>query len=504
LPEAAVCNAREDRADLSPVAANPVFSVRLGLWALLVASGFAHAQGAGAGAGGPPACPVQPVYPLPASAPELRSLADQLESFASIPGCLKDAHFHAWRGAVLVTLGRAAEAAEPLERALLIDPDLPGATLDLAQALGMQGDQASASALLAQLRARGDLPEAIRLAIDRRTEVLAQEKSRGLLPLAGWQSRWQVAAMLGVDTNLNNAPSTSEVTLTLPSGNQTFALDPAAAPRKGLAVLSSAQWTGLKAQGESVWVLQGELRSRATRQDETSYEQADLSASWLQAPAAPRQWVVRTSASYLRFGGTVLLEAYRASLQHQWEPYSLPWISRVLRTAGSCRPSVAGELEYRRYPTATVLDGAYRGIAGGLICRADADAAPPGTVSQPASIFNLQVRLGEDKPFDDARAGGDYKRGELRAQWEGPVFTKGKLGVQWSSTIQKDTDPYSPLLGNVPRKIYRNGLQLEASWPVGYGFSLISTAETGRQRSNLAVFESAQRSFYLGIRRDVM
>ncbi|MRD47230.1 hypothetical protein GHT07_08060 [Caenimonas koreensis DSM 17982] len=397
------------------------------------------------------------------------------------------------------------EAVEPLERALLIDPDLPGATLDLAQALGMQGDQASASALLAQLRQRADLPDAIREAIDRREQVIAAQQAAGRDIAANWQSRWQFAMLAGGDSNLNNAPTNSEVTLTIPGqGNVTLPLDPSAAPRKGAAVMTSASWQGLKAQGESVWVLQGELRARQTSESDASYQQADFAASWLQAPSAPRQWVARASASFLRFGGTTLLQAYRSSIQHQWEAFSLPWISRVLRTAGSCRPSIAAEVEYRRYPSTQVLDGTYQGAAGGLICRADVEAAPAGSVSQPASTFSLQLRHGSDKPVDSARAGGTYRRSELRAQWEGPVLTKGKLGLQWSSTVQKDSEPYSALLGNVPRKIFRHTIQADGSWPLVYGFSLVATGEVGRQRSNLDIFASRQRSIYLGFRKDLM
>lgn len=497
-------NARPDRAALLLVAALSVSSLRPGLWTLLFVSTFAHAQQETAA--NAPACSIQPIYPLSNDSARLRSLATQLEAVSSERGCLKDASFHAYRGAVLVSIGRAADAVEPLERALLIDPDLPGAILDLAQALGMQGDQASASALLSQLRQRSDLPTSIRDAIDRREQVIAERSAaaRGDAQ-AGWQSRWQLSGLVGVDSNLNNAPASTEVTLTIPGqGNVTLPLDPGAAPRKGVAITTTASWQGIKAQGESVWVLQGELRARQTKESDTGYQQADISASWLQAPSAPRQWVARTSASVLRFGGTTLLQAYRSSVQHQWEAFNFPWISQVLRTAGSCRPSVAAELEYRSYPSTQVLNGVYRGAAGGLICRADVESAPAGSVSMPASTFSVQLRQGSDRPVDDARAGGTYRRSEMRAQWEGEVLPKAKLGLQWSSTMQKDSEPYSILLGNVPRKIFRNAIQVDATWSLNYGYSLIGTAEAGRQHSNLPVFESRQRSLYLGIRRDLM
>lgn len=74
----------------------------------------------------------------------MQKLAETQHAAAAEKGCLEDAAFHAWRGATLLALGRSAEAIEPLERALLHDPDLPGAQLDLAQALAAEGDAASA------------------------------------------------------------------------------------------------------------------------------------------------------------------------------------------------------------------------------------------------------------------------------------------------------------------------------------------------------------------------
>ncbi|MDP3619277.1 MAG: hypothetical protein Q8R63_05735 [Ramlibacter sp.] len=450
-------------------------------------------------------CPAQPVYPLPVGPSQLRELADRLDALAIHRACLPDAVFHAWRGAVLVALGRAAEAVEALERALLLNPDLPGATLDLAQALALQGDQASATALLAPLRDRPDLPPAIRDAIDRRTVAITQQAAVSAPDNGnGWQSRWQIATMGGTDTNLNNAPSGSEITLTLPQGNVTLPLDPAGAPRKGPAILNTALWQGLKAHGDAVWVLQGDLRTRHTGESATSYQQADISASWLQFPAAPRQWVARTSASYLRFGGQTLLQAYRASLQHQWESLPLPLMPTALEGIWSCRPSVALEWEHRRYPSSASLDGQLTGFAAGLLCRADRERTDEvrsaGIGFLPDGNLNLQLRTGSDRPSDAGRAGGTYRKSEARAQYEAPVLSKGRLGVQLSTTVQTDSEPYSPLLGNVPRKVRRSGLQIDGSWPVEGGLSLIGAFEASRQRSNLSIFQSNQRSLYLGLR----
>jgi hypothetical protein len=449
-------------------------------------------------------CPLKVEYPLPSDLPSLGALAERQQAVSGEPGCLKSAPFHAWRGATLLALGKPDEAVEALERALLQDPDLPGAQLDLALALAAQGDSASAVAFLRSLRQRADLPIAIGTAIDRQLGGLLVPDllQRGLALTADWQSRWQFSALGGADSNLNNAPAASEITLTLPQGNVTLPLAPSSQPRQGAAVLGVAQWQGLKARGESLWVLQAELRARQTSQADTSYQQGDLAASWLQAPAAPTQWVGRLATGYLRYGGAGLLQATRTSVQYQWDALGATaatwWPDKLAR----CRPAASLELEHRRYPSSRELDGVYEGGALGLLCRGsgqDQNSQPNGGSPSP-SFYSVQARLGDDRPIHEDRPGGTYRRAELKAQWEGPLLAVGRLGLQWTTTRQIDRQPFSILLGNLPRHTSRHLLQLEASWPIGPGLSLVGSAEAALQASNLAAFESRQRSVYLGLR----
>jgi hypothetical protein len=454
-------------------------------------------------------CPLQAEYPLPADLPSLRALADSQQVSAGEPGCLKSATFHAWRGATLLALGRYDEAVEPLERALLQDPDLPGAQLDLAQALAAQGDSASAVAFLTSLRQRADLPRTIGTAIDRQLGglLLPDLLRKGAALASDWQSRWQFSTLAGVDSNLNNAPASSEITLTFPQGNITLPLDPSSQPRRGKAFLGVAQWQGLRPQGESLWVLQAELRARQTAELDTSYQQADLAASWLQAPAAPTQWVGRVATGYLRYAGAGLLQATRTSIQYQWDALGATAAAWWPDRFAGCRPAASLELEHRRYPSSRALDGVYQGGAFGLLCRGSGQQLTrernAGSASS-QSFYSIQARMGDERPIHDERPGGSYRRAELKAQWEGPLFASGRFGVQWTSTRQIDRQPFSILLGNLPRHTSRHLLQLEASWPVAAGLSVVGSAEAALQRSNLAAFESRQRSLYVGLRWELM
>jgi tetratricopeptide (TPR) repeat protein len=462
--------------------------------------------------GAPAPCSLQAQYPLPTARADLRALAERQRQAADERGCLKDAYFHAWRGATLLALGHPAEAVEPLERALLENPDLPGAELDLAQALAQQGDRASARAILESMRERPDLPPAIAGTIDRDLKVLSRPPFFDIdvaLAAAGWHSRWQLSSLAGVDTNLNNAPASSDITLTFPEGNVTLPLDTTSQPRRGTAILSAAQWQGLRPHGDSLWVLQAELRARDAAEADVRYQQMDVAAAWLQAPAAPRQWVVRVASSHLRYGGTSLLHTDRASTQYQWpalgSPGSTDWWAQAI---GACRPTATGELEFRRYPSSQGLNGLYEGAAMGLLCRGasrtGAEGADASGVGPLPAFYGLQVRVGNEHPQDDARPGGTYRRTEIRAQWEGPFFERGRVGVQWTSTRQSDSEPYSALLGNLPRRTVRHMFEAEASWPLYQGLSLVANAQAALQQSNLPVFASRQRSFCLGLRWELM
>ncbi|MBA2673517.1 hypothetical protein [Ramlibacter sp.] len=433
---------------------------------------------------------------MPEGKPQLRALADRLDGAAAQPACLRDAFFHAYRGAVLMALGEAAAAVEPLERALLMRPDLPAAELDLALALAATGQVQAASALLDELRARPDLPPALRAALDR------QPANREGPSATAWLHRVQLTSLVGWDSNLNNAPSVSELTLTFPQGNVTLPLAPSSLPYPGAAVLNTLQWQGLRATGSSLWVAQAEIRARQTREGGTNYQQGDLALSWLQAPAAPRQWVVRGSTTRLRFGGADLLQIGRVQAQYQWPALGSPAspLGAVADLLAGCRPTAGYELESRHYPGTPDLDGMYQGLTAGLLCARGEQAA--------ASTFSVQLRTGRDRPESGARPGGRQDRAEFRAAWDRPlaspwpgVLGPGRLGVQWASTRQADASGYSALLANnASRAITRHAFQAEASFALGGGLALLGSVEASAQRSNLEAFSVRQRGVYLGLR----
>lgn len=439
------------------------------------------------GSTGRGACPLQPVYPLPTSSEKLEELLVRLDAVA--PLCLGSAQYHAWRGAILLSLSRPAPAIESLERALLIDPDLPGAQLDFASALIGVGDTRSARELMLQLGNRQDLPSVLRQLLDKELALSNPEVL---------SSRWFLTTAVGIDSNLNNAPSATELTLTFPQGSLTLPLLESSRPRRGLTSLGIVQWQGLRPQGNQLWLFQAELRARQTSDAETRYQQGDISATWFQAQDAPRQWIGRVGTTRVIFGGQQLLESFRASMLHQWQAAGNSASGRTAWTS-QCRPSAGIEFENRAYISSRTLDGQYLGVTGSVVCILDTSEALDSTGLQ---VFSLQARTGIDKAKAVERPGGNFERSELRASWE-RRYEGFKLNGDYGYSRQTDATGYSPLLAdNLRRSIKRQTLRAELSRPfdVWPNIDWFVSAEINVQRSNLEAFNSRQTVFYGGIR----
>lgn len=464
---------------------------RLGKW-LVVGAGLGFTVASLAAETGN-SCSFQPAYPLPQAQSQLQTQLEQLDTLAATPACLQNPAFFAWRGALLLAGKQPAAAIEALERALLLDPQLPGAQLDYVDALLGVGDTAAARALIQQLLLRPDLPEHLRPLLTR--ELAASQPD-------AWRNRWVLSTAVGADSNLNSAPSADSLTLTFPHGPITLALLDSARPASGASGLATLQWQGLKPVGTQLWLLQADLRARHTAQAATRYQQADLSATWLQAPQAAQQWLVRSGLTGMNFGGQTLQQSFRTHVLHQWQTTGTPALASE---SGLCQPSTGLELEWRRYPTTPDLNGRYTGLMGALHCSLPGHgkltpALTPALFSH--QLLSLQLRLGGDRADTSTRPGGDYRRAEIRTTWEAR-YGSSKVSADYGYSRQIDSSGYSPLLGdNLPRKTSRHSLRLEIARPLPWlaGAEGFISLEANQQNSNLAAFDNRQKAAYAGLR----
>lgn len=424
------------------------------------------------------ACPGDGGEPLPPRE-QLPALERELARLA--PECSGQAGYLAYRGAVLNALGRPDEAAELLERALLLDPGRAGAQIDYAESLAALGDAAAAAALLRDLLARPDVPALLRPQLQRRLNAL--EALQRLDPLAGlrawagtgWRGEGSLTLRAGRDSNLNSAPSRDALTLTLPGGDAVLRLADRFRARRGAATLAEASGQLARPlEGGAALQFYGEARLRASpTASDTDYQQGQAVAAWSR-PLATGDAQFSVGAIRLRYGGDDLYHAVRLAASRDW------------RAAG-CRPRLGIESERRRYPAAPELEGRFLGASAGLACILGLNR------------LTLAARAGEDAAQGD-RPGGDQRHTDLRLAGVGPLGS-GSLVADLLLSHQQDASGYSPLLENgATRRLNRASLRLEYAYPVAPDWALLASFDATVQRSNLPLFDISGRAVYLGVR----
>lgn len=428
---------------------------------LLVGALAAHAQPVAL------TCPGNVGEPLPA-ATALPALAAELD--ARMSACERDAGFLAWRGAVLNALGRPAEAAAVLERALLINPDHAGARLDYALALATLGERDSATALLDSLLVRPDIPPRLRDSI-----VAGREQIAALR----WRTGGSLSLHLGYDSNLNSAPKGDQLTLDLPDGPVNLAYADSYRPRAAAVALLAVTGHAQTDLGEGRQLaLQGELRQRQTPVAAHDYRQVDAQARLASRLAADAQASLTLGASALDYGGESLYQSLRAALQRDW---AIP----------PCRPRLGLEVETRTYLVNRQLDGRFAALSGGLSC----------TLPIVGALL-FSARAGLDRAQSASRPGGDQTRLDLRLLHTRP-FGPGWIEADAQFARQRDAETYSALLaGGAHRQIDRLTLRLDYAQPViAPGWEARIGLELLRQSSNLSLFDIAGQSLWFGLRR---
>lgn len=386
--------------------------------------------------------------------------------------CSQDAPWHAQRGAVLLALGREAEAAESLERALLLDPNHAGARVDYADALARLGDTRAATELAASLLTLPDLPGAARRHLEQGMSTWGQEQSSRPSP---WQTRVELTPQIGWERNLNGGPATDAILLTLPEGTISLPLARAQRPQAGAANQTSADLQALRTLS-SDWSLftRGQLRLRDSAGAQSDYLLSNVETYLLHRRNSGELSLQLSRLDQL-FGGKHLLSETRLVAQHLW-------LGEV------CRPRLGIDGGRRDYPGAAILDGDQFGIHLGLLC------------ARGAWRLDTDLRLAEDTPRHAGRPGGSQEWMELQisAVWQAEGYrVKSDVGI---SQI-RDDEGYSPLLSyNETRRIRRQSLRLEFIKPLTPRWDATVSAEHFRQQSNLRLFELNNHGLYFGAR----
>lgn len=407
---------------------------------------------------------------LPRNAEEIAFVLRQADVYAGL--CANDAGWFAERGALLLSVGRYAEAAESLERAILLAPGHAGARIDYADALAALGDTAGALALADSLLALPELPLRARKHLQARAEVWRE--TAGPVAPAG-QYQVDLGLQFGWESNLNGGPAADSIVLTPPEGPVRLPLDGSLHPRSGLASLLDLDARALHSLNAEWLVLgHGQLRLRDAPNSVSDYllSQADVSLI-----RRRRDGDLAFQASLLNqnLGSLHLLEESRLIAQYTW-------------SGERCRPSVGADVAARSYPAAPLLDGTQYGLRLGLQCT-DGDWR-----------VSSDLRVAEDHAHSPDRPGGRQQWAELHlgGVWQG---TQGSVKADLNLGAVNDADGYSSLLAsNASRHVWRSAARIELARPLTRHWELGASLEYFRQQSNIGLFGLDNTGLYFGAR----
>ncbi len=347
--------------------------------------------------------------------------------------CQNDVAFLVALGRVLRALGQTDEAAEHLERALLLAPNDPAALRAFAQALADLGDPTAARQILA-----------LAAPLEPNTSGNPSSRSQGWRPPVriAWRDAWSLTG--GAERNLLGVTSASTLTLTLPGLDPsrpvlvTLPLEASAQPRSGGYLQAGASWqafisrdTDPRGDSQQEWGLQAAVRWRqvpalpaagfATVEVAATHQRRYASKPWGHHFSAMAAYLdSRTGVTYGQAGLTAALDG----------------------TAWGCQARAGVEWLARRYGSNPVLDGHQSALQLQAAC---------------SPALQLTLRGGRDQPMDSQRPGGVQQLVDLRARGQ---FGAWAWEAEWARL--RDRSGYSPLLdAGAPRHQTRRAWRVE-------------------------------------------
>jgi hypothetical protein len=434
--------------------------------------------------------------------------ADRLTPY--VITCQRVPEWLAQLGALLNKEGRYDEAAEHLERSLMLAPDQIQAGLDYAVALAGVGDLLSATQLLGQWLARPDLPDTLRASLAQAQQRYAAAGRAN----TGWQWRRHAGLRQGRDSNLAGAPGITSLTLTLPTGNITLPVEEASLPRPGTYTRADVrmdlarQW----ADGQRVEVAAAVLARSAPQAPQTGTTQAELAGEYSRLAGEIgsggnttllQHYMGAAIASLHTRGGTRYSSLHLGSglqLQDKYMPANGTGLPSTQGLSSICNTRVGAEVQLRNLYSNPVLSGRYAGLAWQWSCNAQPQQVLADGAGLAFSQWQIGLRAGVDMPTDATRPGGRQQQYSLRAA--------AHLGPRWYFDAElghnRDTTAYSAILDNGRvRNTTRLSMRAEYQHPLtglAPGAVAVLGFEGFRQTANLPLFAIRSSGPYIAIR----
>jgi len=331
-----------------------------------------------------------------------------------IEECSESSEFYALLGAVQLASGDLFRALESLELALLYDPDNGSALVDYAEVLYRQGDVLSALELNEQLLTREDLPLGLKEGLSVR-----QRRWRGLLLRADLS----LATAFGYDNNLNNAPVSDRLALTLSGRPVTLEVRPEYQARSGsytrLAVGANVQRRGRSLNTQFL----SQLRGRFGEDSEYELLQASTQVVLSQSTDDPR-WDVVAGADHVAYGRNSIFTG------------SLLRARYLVTRTDSCGIYPKLAFQYQNFRAQRSLSGLESSLGLGVDCGFMIGGMPNRFAIEVSSVLNRATR--------SERLGQDRRGARVNFAWS-RYLLGGEFSAQYVRTQLEDEAGYSPL-----------------------------------------------------------
>lgn len=358
--------------------------------------------------------------------------------------------------------GQYQEAANHLERALLLGGQQTDLQIDYAIAMAGLGDKNSALSLLQDLMQNPQLPPALKAVLAEQQSQLSQERRQPQSQVR-WQTQLQLGALVGRDSNLMSAPNIDSLILTLGTASQTL-------PLEGNYLAQAGQYHRIEAvfharrqeaQG-SQWDLLASTRQHGSKTlAQAKSSQYELIAE--RSTTHHKPGTQQMPGNYLRLSVAELQTRQSGPYQVQGVATGLGQQMAVGTSQARCEWRAGVEMQNRDYSENTILNGQYQGLS--LHGRCQKPINTPST--KQSTQWHLSVRTGKDLPQNASRAGGDQTQTAVQVLLQAPAQLlmqraqgQWRLSAEWA--LSQDSLSYSPLLGGgEARKIKKQTAKIE-------------------------------------------
>jgi len=370
--------------------------------------------------------------------------------------CYKSPEQQVQMAAELNTMQHYIKAADLIERLLMQYPQAQGAEQQYQHALdGMKGKH----------------PVSINV------QSLKQQST--------WQVNTAMQLRTGYSSNLNQAPSSSSVQLTLPTGPISLNLLPQFQQIGGVGGEASLSANAVRGFANKLqWQVKGDLYARETGNGGyADYQGTNLLSSLMSQHENGSETTLAMGFNALHYNVDTYLFASQLMLRHTGGTQRL-----------YCKPQTGADLLWQRQQSNPLLDSHYTGLMIGALC------------DTPLGFYNISLGAGWDWAASE-RVGGDQLRGKIDVAgiWNTPYivetsYVKAAVGYQES----KDMQAYSPWLSfGATRQLSRIGVGLDYDWPleiIVHNWRGVASVKWQNQDSNISLFTMNTLEGWLGVR----